>query len=32
MEFQVEAATHLPVVLFNYPSNELAGFRRETKA
>jgi hypothetical protein len=26
MEFQVDAATHSPVVLFHYPSNELTGF------
>jgi len=26
MEFQVDAATHSPVVLFHYPSNEPSGF------
>lgn len=26
MEFQVDAATHSPVVLFHYPSNETTGF------
>ena len=26
MEFQVDAATHSPVVLFHYPSNESTGF------
>ena len=26
MEFRVDAATHSPVVLFHYPSNELTGF------
>ena len=26
MEFQVDAATHSPLVLFHYPSNELTGF------